>query len=300
MSAGAEDVDVDAGGVDGIQTFLESLPQLLISVVVIIIAYFMWTFFNSPTGTALAEALGDLVGIVTEMAKYWYVIAILVLIYALGPAIGRAGEAIASNRFQFASLRSAHQLEEMRMNVAREEAGARAGEVIAAAEEVDRRAQAAGFASVDRAVIGTLASTAQIDEDTGEFKLPPDKQNILRSTGVLEEMKKQRATMGVAALRQIVNSQTADIACYQQVHDLHRLSTRGINNQGLLSTLSSDERELLTLIGDEDRISLDGFREKVDNALNDLTAVSSGKPGSSTDSAPDRTKKLVAKLKSKK
>lgn len=88
-SAGGDYYDDEDEGADGIDTFLKNLPQILISVIVIMIAYFVWSFFNSPTGSALGDAVGDLVGMFAQMTENWRLFLLGYVLIALVPAVGR-------------------------------------------------------------------------------------------------------------------------------------------------------------------------------------------------------------------
>lgn len=81
--------DEEEGGVDAIDSFLKNLPEILVSVIVIMIAYFVWSFFNSPTGSALGEAAGELVGMIAEMMQKWQLFLFAYVLMALIPAVGR-------------------------------------------------------------------------------------------------------------------------------------------------------------------------------------------------------------------
>lgn len=81
--------DEEEEGVDGIDTFLKNLPQILISVIVIMIAYFVWSFFNSPTGSALADGIGELVAMVAEMMQNWKMFFWAYILSIALPAMGR-------------------------------------------------------------------------------------------------------------------------------------------------------------------------------------------------------------------
>lgn len=60
-----------AGGIDGIDGLLRSLPEILISVIVIIVAYFIWRFFNSEVGKALSATTTELVSALSDMLSNW-------------------------------------------------------------------------------------------------------------------------------------------------------------------------------------------------------------------------------------
>ena len=90
--------DDEEGGADAIDSFLKNLPEILVSVIVIMIAYFVWSFFNSPTGSALGEAAGELVGMIAEMMQKWQLFLFAYVLMALIPAVGR-GIAYVADRF---------------------------------------------------------------------------------------------------------------------------------------------------------------------------------------------------------
>lgn len=81
--------DEEEEGGDAIDSFLKNLPEILVSVIVIMIAYFVWSFFNSPTGSALGQAAGELVGMMTEMMEKWQLFLLGYVLIALIPAVGR-------------------------------------------------------------------------------------------------------------------------------------------------------------------------------------------------------------------
>lgn len=97
---GGEDYydDEDGEGADAIDSFLKNLPEILVSVIIIMIAYFVWTFFNSPTGSALGNAVGELVGMLTDMMRKWQFFLLAYAVIALLPAAGR-GLAFLVDRF---------------------------------------------------------------------------------------------------------------------------------------------------------------------------------------------------------
>lgn len=97
---GGEDYydEEDGEGADAIDSFLKNLPEILVSVIIIMIAYFVWTFFNSPTGSALGNAVGELVGMLTDMMRKWQFFLLAYAVIALLPAAGR-GLAYLVDRF---------------------------------------------------------------------------------------------------------------------------------------------------------------------------------------------------------
>lgn len=87
------EVDMDEG-VDGVDSFLRNLPQILISVIVIMIAYSVFQFFNSPVGSALGDALGELVGLISmavnKTAFAFPVILVLGIVYMVARVFEQA------------------------------------------------------------------------------------------------------------------------------------------------------------------------------------------------------------------
>lgn len=97
---GGEDYydDEDGEGADAIDSFLKNLPEILVSVIIIMIAYFVWSFFNSPTGSALGNAVGELVGMLTDMMQKWQFFLLAYAVIAFIPLAGR-GLAFLVDRF---------------------------------------------------------------------------------------------------------------------------------------------------------------------------------------------------------
>ena len=73
----------DDEGIDGVDSFLRNLPQILFSIIIIIVAYGVLKFFNSPVGSALGDTLGTFVGTLTEMLDQWELIGIVLAVLYL-------------------------------------------------------------------------------------------------------------------------------------------------------------------------------------------------------------------------
>lgn len=70
----------DEDGIDGIDSFLRNLPQILFSIIIIIVAYGVLKFFQSPVGSALGDSLGAFVGVLTEMLSQWEFIGVVLVV----------------------------------------------------------------------------------------------------------------------------------------------------------------------------------------------------------------------------
>lgn len=80
-------------GFDVVDTAIKMLPRILLLVVIIMIIYSVWSFLNSPVGSALSDLVGTLAAVIGELASKWW----LLFIFALGPpALSLLGTLLAS------------------------------------------------------------------------------------------------------------------------------------------------------------------------------------------------------------
>ena len=90
-------------GIDGMDSFLRNLPQILFSIVIIMVVYGVMKFLSSPVGASLGDALGALVGIATEAISYWqlFIIGWLVIRFLSSNFATWAGKTIGRRCWPF-------------------------------------------------------------------------------------------------------------------------------------------------------------------------------------------------------
>lgn len=69
-----DDGDYDEDADSGLEAFLGNLPQIMISIVMLVVIYSIWKMIRSPVGEKFVENLGDLAGTAVDMLGDWRLI----------------------------------------------------------------------------------------------------------------------------------------------------------------------------------------------------------------------------------
>lgn len=241
------DDEEEVQGIDGVDTILRNIPQILTSIIVIVIAYFVWGFFNSPTGSALGEAVGDMVGLVTEMSKYWYVFVGAWALTFVGPALFGFLSDYADRRDTMTRYKLG--LQAMQVQPLREQAEAANRSVVASVAAADGELREQGYTVEAARKLLHAAVSADFDAE-GNVVLPA---NVELDTPTREALRNMRIAVCEASVDTLFMP-GGDSAKVRNVRALANLRRVGVY------TPSTDARiELVDLMDelstyDDDRI----------------------------------------------